>query len=149
MAQEIVSNTDRQLFTNTDLANLVVWNPRTDKETLRNETGSEVTLEAGLILGRKTSGTHAGKLAPYDSTDTEGANVPVYILGQTVTIAANSDASNVMVYLAGDVNTSKLIFSNGSDDLTTIAGGVMVKDALNSGQFVLKNVTELSEYDNS
>lgn len=149
MAQEIVNQTDRQIFVNTDRANLIVWNPRTDKDTLRNETGSEVTLEAGLILGRKTSGTHAGKLVPFNSTDTEGANVPVYILGQTVTIAATSDASNVMVYLAGDVNTNKLIFSNGSDSLTTIAGGVMVKDALNSGQFVLKSVDELSEYDNS
>ncbi len=148
MGQEITSNTSKQLFVNTDRANLVVFDPRTAKSTLHNESGDEKTFESGLLLGRKTSGTEAGKLVPYDSTDTEGANVPVGILLSTVTIADGGDA-DVTYYIKGDVNTSKLKFDNASNDLDTIAGGVMVRDSLNAAGLIIVPATELNEYDNS
>lgn len=148
MGQEITSNTDKQLFVNSDRANLIVWNPRTAKAELHNESGDEKTYTPGTVLGRKTSGSEAGKLVPYDSTDSEGANVAVGILLSNPTIADGEEVE-VTYYIKGDVNGSLLTFDNSSDDLDTIAGGEMVRDTLNANGLIIVPATELTEFDNS
>lgn len=148
MGQEITSNTAKQLFVNSDNAQIIVWNPRTAKAELHNASGASKTYAPGTLLGRKTSGALAGKLVPFDSDDAEGADIPVGVLLSNPTIA-NSAALEIVYFIKGDLNASKVVFDDETDTLDTISGGIMVRDSLNQQGLIVVPSEELTEFDNS
>lgn len=121
-------------------------------------TGSEYTLEQGQLMARDAS---TGKLVVHDSTNTApGAKIPVGVVGQTKTIAANATGVNVPLCVSGDVLQSAIKLG-GSDDLetqVTIQDGSAadtgysrrIKDLIEGETLGIHLVTadELSKFDN-
>ncbi len=99
-----------------DYSVLFPWNPRTlANGVYTNTTGGDITLPAGLILGRINS---SKKLWPMVSTATDGSQIPIAVLVNTVIIPDGATV-NLTRLVAGDVVASGLIFSNGTDTLAT------------------------------
>jgi hypothetical protein len=115
-----VAQTTSQLTSNFDLSQLFLGNNKFATATYVNNTGVEVTIEAGTLLGKVTKGTTNadGDLLPHDSSDTEGANVPVGIAAQKV-VVANTDSVEITYAIAGDFDVS-LLTLGGSDTLDTL-----------------------------
>ena len=101
----------RQQF---DYSVLFPWNPRTAVQQINN-TGAQVTYTLGLVLGRVQA---TGYLTPCVSTATDGSQIPLYVLANTIIIPAATIA-NVTVLTSGDIVAPGLIFENGTDTLTT------------------------------
>ena len=114
--------------------------------TYTNGTGSEKTIEAGTVFGR----IHAsGLLLPLESDATDGSQFPVGILVEPITVA-NGASKTLTLCNGGDVEESKLVFENGTDDLDTVVSARNLRDriAADTKGIRLFNSDELSAYDN-
>lgn len=116
-----VSQTGNMLISNFDLTKLFIGNNKFSSATYTNNTGSEVTIVAGTLLGKvtKPSTNAAGELLPFASDDTEGANVPVGIAAQTVTVA-NTESATINYAVAGEYDLDLLTLTKGTDTLATL-----------------------------
>jgi len=112
--------TGSQLIKNFDLTKLFLGSNRFKSATYTNNTGSEVTIAAGTLLGKVTKAdtNTAGHLLPHSAGDTEGANIPVGIAARTVTVA-DGEAVNLQYADGGDFDVS-LLTLNGSETLDTL-----------------------------
>ncbi len=147
MDQTTTSNTDKQLFVNSDTAKLFVWNNRFDTAEYTNGTGSEVTLAAGTVLGRISA---SGKVTPFQSDASDGSQTPIAVLASDYTVA-NGATVDVTFCKAGDVAEGQLVFTKSGDDLDTAISGKIVRDLIQASSvgINLVSTTEMTEHDNS
>ena len=85
---------------------------------------ADTTLSGGTVLGEIAA---SGKLAQFKSGNTNGTEIPCYVLIQDVanTTDASADFANICVMQIGLMAENKLIF-DGEDDLATIVETVVV-----------------------
>jgi hypothetical protein len=137
--------------------NIFVWNNRFNSisATYTNSTGSEVTLEAGMLIGRIAA---TGLVVQSVSTATDGSQVPIGILTQDYTVA-NGDSVNVSFCIQGDVDYGMLVFGGSPvDTLSTVisltdSGSATVKigtigEILNGKGILPINTSEMTYRDN-
>ena len=137
--------------------NLFVWNNRFNSisATYTNSTGSEVTLSAGMLIGRIAS---SGLVVQAISTATDGSQVPIGVLTQDYTVA-NGDSVTVSFCIQGDVDYGMLVFGGSPvDTLSTVisltdSGSATVKigtiGVILIGKGILPiNTTEMTYQDN-
>jgi len=115
MGQATQVDTRNQLYIDSDIGKIFVWNNRYSKGTFTNGTGAELTLTRGTLLGRVAS---SNKIAVMKSASTDGSQLPIGILAETVTIA-NGASLSLNFCVAGDVVSSKLIF-DGTDTVLKV-----------------------------
>lgn len=137
-------STRNQLYTEYDYSKIFIFDNDFQNMTLLEGASAETTFEAGTLLGRITSG---GKVIPLASGATDGSQLPVGILAETITLAADAEAS-VRVCIKGELPVGKIGF-DGTDDLETVVSARTLGDRLHDLGIYPKNVDELSESDNS
>lgn len=112
------STTQNFRTTDYDLSKIFVWHNRFQKATFKNNTGDEKAFEPGLVLARDSSDN---TIVPLDiANTTNGRNIPVGVLHQPVESSVDgAETTNVSFCTEGDVDSSKLIFEDGSSTLAT------------------------------
>lgn len=128
------------------------------KMTYTNTTGSEVTLEAGRLIGRIYS---SGKAWPQGATATDGSEQPVGVCGDTY-VVANAATVEITVCIGGDVDPA-LIKLSGAETLDTVVTRTYtdsgtettaipvgrIRDLIaRNTQIILSPSTELTKFDN-
>lgn len=126
-----VLQTGSQLITNYDTTKIFLGGNRFKTGSLKNTTGSELTLTAGTLLGRVDAiavdtDNVVGYLTPHLSTNTEGNEI-VGVLAQDLTLADNAVATEVSYCIAGDVSQGDIVLGSG-DTLATILNGLTIAD---------------------
>jgi len=102
------------LTTQFDMSKLFIWNNRYETATYTNPSGSAATLTSGTLMGRVIA---TNKILPQVSTATDGSQVPIGILKDTVTVAGSATVT-LTICVSGDVASEQIIFG-GSDLMTT------------------------------
>jgi hypothetical protein len=123
------------LVTNFDYRKIFIWGNLFKTATYTNSTGSTVTLSTGLVMGRVNS---TGKVLPMVSTATNGSQVPMGVLKGDYTVA-NGATVTVTICFVGQIAQEKLIFSNGTDVLTT---QITVNDSAGTPNTVPQGIVE-------
>jgi hypothetical protein len=137
--------------------NIFVWNNRFNSisATYTNSTGSEVTLTAGMLIGRVAA---SGLVKQAISTATDGSQVPIGVLTQDYTVA-NGDSVSLSFCIQGDVDYGMLVFGGSpADTISTVisltdSGSATVKigtigDILNGKGILPINTSEMTYQDN-
>ena len=137
--------------------NIFVWNNRfnTISATYTNSTGSEVTLSAGMLIGRIAA---TGLVVQSISTATDGSQVPIGVLTTDYTVA-DGDSVTVSFCIQGDVDYGMLVFGGSPVDtlstvisLTDSATNTVkigtIGDILNRSGILPINTTEMTYRDN-
>lgn len=148
MAKLITSRdvTRNQATFDRNLDNIFVWeNEYLDGQTFLNNTGGELTLIGGEVIGRVSAN---GKLVIMASAAVDGSAVPVGI-NKTCAVIADAAEITSSICVKGNVDQDLLIF-DGSDDLDTVVSGAQYRDliASNTVGIVLKPFEELTKLDN-
>ena len=138
-ANSIAFRNQNQLFVNTDLTKIFVFNNDfySDNNTFYydNSTSGDVVVPAGTLLGRVTS---SGFLIPWVHDATDGSQRPVGILMNDVAVAYGEVYQNGQPYcIRGQVAAEK-IGLQGSDTLNTV-----VTDGYTAGNRVRDLITGL------
>lgn len=103
----------------------------------------DLVIPLGTLLGRVAS---TGELVPLASGASDGSQYPVGVAATNYTIA-DGDTATVTYCSGGEIDASMIVF-DGSDDLDTVVDGRQLRDHLQMAGFVLRNVTQLGEFDN-
>lgn len=148
MAKTIVSRnvTRNQATYDRNLENIFVWDGEyLDGQTFLNDTGAELTLVGGELMGRVSA---SGKLILMKSAAVDGSKLPVGINKTCVTIPIAGEVTTSMC-VKGNVDQDLLIF-DGADTLATVVSGVRYSDhiAANTVGIVLKSFNEQTKFDN-
>lgn len=149
-SQEITSNTGKQLFVNTDTAQVFIGGNHTRQDAYINNSGyAPITLYAGTVMGRIAQ---TGVVAPFNAYANDGTQYVVGLLADDLILAAGS-SSTVSLVVAGRVNQDKVAFFPTSSGITleSVVSGRRVKDKIMSettGLLLVKTI-EMSGYDNS
>ena len=144
--QTIVNNTDSQVQINTDVSKIFVWQPRSEVGDYTNNSGGDLELKAGTLMGR-ISATNI--LLPLVSTAIDGSKFPVGVLMHDISVLSLGTAKLTFA-VSGDVAEEKLILG-GADTLATVIDARTLRDRIGSDTVGIKLVSadELTEYDNS
>lgn len=149
--------TNKQATFQYDVSKIFIWDNRYSKATFNNNTGAEASFAPGTVVGRVAS---SGKIVPFDSTATDGSQIPIGVLKNSVdALADDGDVTDVNFCVAGDVAEEKLLFQD-TDDLdtvVTIQDGTpaattntrIVRDMIESLGIRIIEGTELTSLDNS
>lgn len=119
-----VLQTGSQIINNFDTSKLFYGGNAFATASYKNTTGADVTLAKGTLLGKITvlaggSTNTLGYLWPFASDNAEGANVPVGILANDVTVA--DGATVTLTYgIAGKYDSNLLVLTKSGDTLNTI-----------------------------
>lgn len=85
-------------------------------DVLNTDGGAELVLEKGTVMGAITAaGANEGKLVPFDSTATNGSQIPVAVCNSNRTLAAAATLGVSMI-IDGVVDAGLLIFANSPTD---------------------------------
>lgn len=151
-----VNKTGNQAHFDYDVSKIFVNNNRFNSGLFDEPVGSgEYTLLQGTLLGRIAA---TGKLKICSIASTDGSQFPIGVVTQSVTMAESATGVTVNYCIAGDVVSSKLLFS-GSETLdsvvTVIAAGPLatdykrlLRDLIQSIGIVLVSSDELTGFDN-
>jgi len=101
-----------------DTSKTFIWNNRYDRATFKNDTGGEVTIKPGALLGRIAS---TNQLVQHDATGTDGRQFPVGVAAEEITVA-DTNTADLTYCIMGDVVEPHLI-QIGSQALDTVIGG--------------------------
>lgn len=144
--QNIVLNTGRALFVNTDTSKIFLWNNRYQPYPYNNSAYDAVTIPAGTVMGTVSA---TGWVKPLASGASDGSQFPVGILAEDYTVDGG-DLINVSICVAGDVAADQLVFQ-GSDNLDTTVSSRRLRDRIGSDTVGVKLVTttEMTKEDNS
>ena len=82
---------------------------------LNTDGGAELELLKGTVMGIVNTGPNAGKAVPFDSTASNGSEIPRFVCNSDRTIAASGEASVSMI-IDGRVDESLLIYANSPTD---------------------------------
>lgn len=141
-----------QLFINTDLTQIFVWNNRYENVAFTYEnTGDDLTFPAGLVVGRVLATL---KVVPWTSSATDGSQYPIGVLNSAVDIAyGETFDGTVSICVAGDVAEDKVSLIDDSDTLDSECGstGRTLRDLISSVASAIRLVlgTQHTMYDNS
>lgn len=134
--------TGSQIIQNYDTTPLVLSGGKYAYATYKNTTGAEVTLAKGTLLGKITvlaggSTNTLNYLWPHGATNAEGANEPVGVLVNTVTVANGASVTLCYVY-GGEVDQAKIVLAD-SETLATIVSKSLTVDLTPDQTFVYYN----------
>ena len=141
-----------ELFINTDLTQIFVWNNRYENVAFTYEnTGDDLTFPAGLVVGRVLA---TNKVVPWVSTASDGSQYPIGVLNSEVTILYGETFDDtVSICVAGDVAEDKVSLVDDGDTLDSECGSSQrtCRDLLSSVASAIRLVlgTQHTEYDNS
>jgi hypothetical protein len=102
------------LATQFDYSKLFIFNNKYRTAVVTNSSGSDLVLTKGMLMGRIYS---SGKIKQSLSTATDGSQLPIGVLAQSVTIANGADAT-VSFCISGEVAREGITFA-GSDGYST------------------------------
>jgi len=116
----IAFNEDNHAQLNVTKERLFLGYNEFDRGTFLEESGSEVTITKGRLLGRKAS---SNELVLHDATRTDGGQYPVGVVKEDFTVGANA-TKDIGYCIKGDV-TENYIGLTGSQTLdgTVIGSG--------------------------
>lgn len=142
---ETTLQTRNQMFTNYDSSKVFIRIKQTEHGEFTNDTYDDVTLLAGTLMGRVTA---SSQLIPLASGASDGSQLPVGVLMESLIVAAG-DTANVAVVVEGEVDESMLIL-DGSDTLDTVVASRRLRDLIPASTLGIKitSVDELSNFDN-
>lgn len=148
MAKNITSRnvTRNQATYDRNLDNIFVWqNEYLDGQAFNNDTGGDITLIGGELMGRNTV---TGKLVIMTSAGTNNTALPIGVNKTQADVLTGADL-DISICVKGDIDEGLLIF-DGSDTLETIVGTKRYKDhiAANTVGIVLKSFDEQTKFDN-
>lgn len=141
----VVVDTENQLNINRDISIIFLGNNLYDIETYTNNSGGDLTLPAGTLMGR-VSGT--GVLKPVAAASVDGSQYPIGILTETVTVL-NTASAQVSIGVKGDVAEEKIVF-DGAETFSTVVDGRQLRDRIASDTQGINLVTtlDLTGFDN-
>lgn len=142
-------NTSNQVTADYDYEKLLLGDNIVKLVTFVNDTGAELSISEGLVLGRITdAGANNLKIKAFDSTNTDGSQNILGVLMNDYTLAIAEEFS-VGVIVSGKVNSNKVSLS-GTDTLDTIVSGKTIGDRIMSDTLGVNMVesTDLAFYDN-
>lgn len=148
---EVAFRNKNQLFINTDLTQIFVWNNRYENVDFYYEnTGDDITLPTGLVVGRVLA---TGKVIPWVSTASDGSQYPIGVLNSAVDVAYGETFDNpVSICVAGDVAEDKVSVADDGDTLDSECGNSQrtCRDMLSSVASAIRLVagTQHTLYDN-
>lgn len=137
--------TNSQLIVTTDTSKIFVRNNDYKSADYTNNTGDDLQLNAGALLGRIAA---TGKVVPLSSAATDGSQYPVGVLATDYLVADGATVS-VRFCIKGSIVKSKILF-DGTDTMATIIEDKILEDwiASNTVGILLLESTENSDYDN-
>ncbi len=143
--QTIGSNNGVQLFVNTDLSRVFLWENRYSKGSLNNADYDPLVMKAGTLLGRRASNQ---LLYPQNSAATDGSEYPIGVLAEDMTIAEGTTV-DVAFCNYGDVSEKKIIL-HGTDTLSTLVHGRSIRDRIASDTVGIRLIVtdEMTDFDN-
>lgn len=144
--QTIGSNNGVQLFVNTDLSRVFLWENRYSKGNFNNHQYDPLVLKAGTLLGRYSGNQNLFILT---SAANDGTQYPVGILAEDITID-DGDTVEVAFCNYGDVAEEKVIL-HGNDTMNTVISGRSIRDRIASDTVGIRLVagTEMTAFDNA
>jgi hypothetical protein len=123
---------------------LFIFGQRIVDATFSNNTGGELTAEAGILVVRNVT---TNNIEPVADNLSNAANI-IGILDVTgEVVMADADTLTAHYALKGDIDASELVLP-GVTTLDTTVGAKNLRDILTSLGFVLFNVIENSKFDN-
>lgn len=143
-------NTDNHLQYRYDAVKKFVRFPQDIRTlTIANATGSDVTIEAGTLVGITTADQTIGKVVA--SAGTDGSQKPQCLVCYPKVIPASGSAT-VTVGFDGSIYSDKIIL-DGTDTLATVITeeGISIKSAIqsfNSNISIVDAAVEQSDYMN-
>jgi hypothetical protein len=142
---EQVFNNGQQAITNYNTAKMFIFGNRYTKGTYTNDTGDDVVLDEGTLMGRISA---TQKLVPHDSDASDGSQYPVGILKGSYSVA-DGDDTEVAICVEGDVAEELVILAYG-DTMDTVISDRSIRDRIAADTVGIKLVagTELTGYDN-
>lgn len=145
MSIESSSYSDGIRTTKYDNTKLCIFNNSFATGDVNADSYDDLVLPIGTVMGRVSA---TGELVALASGASDGSQYPVGVLAANYTIEAG-DTKEVSIVTGGEIDASLLAF-DGSDDLDTVISGKQLRDRLASDTvgLVLRNVDELSEFDN-
>jgi len=124
-ATEILKNSN-QLHTDFNTAKIFLFDNIFNNIIFRNDTGGEVTLKGGTVVGRKTAD---GKLKVLASAAGDGSESPVGVVATPEIVLADTTEQVISVCVGGHIAEEKIIL-DGADTLETNIGGRPIRDLL-------------------
>ena len=143
MEATTVLNTESQLNTNYDGAQVFLGKNSFENEVYTNATGGTLTWTAGTVMGRISA---SGKVLPLVAAAVDGSQYPVGVLATTVTVLTLA-SENVSLCVTGEVASEKLIF-NGAETLSTVVDGRQIRDYLAAAGIKVLASDGLTGFDN-
>ncbi|MBL4809481.1 MAG: head decoration protein [Phycisphaerales bacterium] len=142
---ETTVGTNNQQTTNFDNSFIFLRDNKYEGGSTTNDTYDAITLPAGTLMGRVSA---TGELVPLVSTATDGSQIPVGVLTQSITIEAG-DTVSINVCTGGEVAEEKIVLDAG-DTLDTVIDGRQLRDkiAADTVGIVLVTGTEMTAFDN-
>lgn len=128
---QVVNNITRQ--------NGLIFGIKTLDKTYRNIEVTEQSVGHLQVMAELTSGAHAGKVVPFDTTGTDGREIPIGVIVQQLTaIPANAEIKvNIVNHGEIDRNLVKL---KAGQTLDTVYGAMTEGDVAISGRTVEANL---------
>jgi hypothetical protein len=144
-SQTVSLNAGNQAIIKTDTSKIFLWNNRYESSEYTNDSGDDIVLPAGTLMGRINA---SGKVQPLASAAVDGSQYPCGILNEDWAVADGA-TQKVSFCVAGDVAEEKVVF-DGADVITTIVDGRTLRDRIAADTVGIKLVvaTELTAYDN-
>lgn len=144
--QTVGTNNGVQLFINTDLSKIFLWQNRHDKGSFNNATYDPLVMKAGTLLGRVAT-TQSLKIC--SSAETDGSQFPVGVLSEDITIE-EGDVVDVSFCVSGDVAEEQVILHN-ADTMNTVISSRSMRDRIASDTVGIKLVQsdEMTAFDNA
>ena len=145
--QEIINQTSNQIQINTDTSKIFVWNPRTEVGDYINNSGGDLDLKAGTLMGRISA---TNLLLPLVGAAVDGSQYPLGVLMHDITVL-DTESAKLTICVSGDVAEEQLIIDAGDDLDTTVIGGRTLRDLIGGDTVGIKLVSadELTDFDNS
>jgi hypothetical protein len=146
-SQEILNQTPNQIQINTDTSKIFVWQPRSEVGDYTNNSGGDLDLVAGTVMGRIGA---TNILIPLESDAADGSQFPVGILMHDISVL-NTASAKLTFVVSGDVAEEKLVFVKVGDDLDTVISLRTMRDRIGADTVGIKlvSVDELTNFDNS
>ncbi len=142
--QTVGTNNGVQLFINTDLSRVFLWENRYANGNFNNATYDPLVMRAGTLLGR-IEATQGLKIC--DTASSDGSQYPIGILAEDITIQ-EGDIKQVAMCIYGDVAEDKIILHNGQ----TLSSTVSVRSLRDWIQLMgirIVPTTEMTDFDNA
>ena len=137
------------LRTTFNTAQLFLGDNHWEQVEYTNSTGSEVTINAGRLMGKILA---TNKVLPHVAAATDGSEMPIGVAGEKY-VVADGATINMYIVTQGHVNQNGLLL-NGSETLATVVrtvstGGGTIGDLIRRNTMItLIESAQLSGYDN-